>query len=46
VGYALQILIVEDRDEDFAAFERVMGREDVLNPVFRCTDGDDAGDFL
>lgn len=40
------LLIIEDSDEDFAAFERVMQREIVLNPIFRCTDGDDALDFL
>ncbi|HEY9804064.1 MAG TPA: response regulator [Leptolyngbyaceae cyanobacterium] len=40
------LLIIEDSDEDFAACERVMRREVVLNPVFRCTDGDDALDFI
>lgn len=40
------LLIIEDSDEDFVAFERVMRREVVLNPVFRCTDGDDALDFI
>lgn len=40
------ILIVEDSDEDFEAFGRVMHRSSVTNPLFRCTDGDDALDFL
>lgn len=40
------ILIVEDSDEDFEAVGRVMRRSDVTNPLFRCTDGDDALDFL
>ncbi|MBD2345303.1 response regulator [Anabaena subtropica] len=40
------LLIIEDSDEDFAAFQRVMQQEIVLNPVFRCIDGDDALDFL
>ena len=40
------ILIVEDSDEDFEAVGRVMRRSSVTNPLFRCTDGDDALDFL
>lgn len=40
------ILIVEDSDEDFEAFGRVMHRSSVTNPLFRCIDGDDALDFL
>ncbi len=40
------ILIVEDSDEDFEAVGRVMRRSAVTNPLFRCTDGDDALDFL
>ncbi|MBD2251525.1 response regulator [Nostoc parmelioides] len=40
------LLVIEDSDEDFEAFQRVMQREVVLNPVFRCTDGEDALDFL
>lgn len=40
------ILIVEDSDEDFEAVGRVMRRSDFTNPLFRCTDGDDALDFL
>lgn len=40
------ILIVEDSDEDFEAVGRIMRRSAVTNPLFRCTDGDDALDFL
>lgn len=40
------ILIIEDSDEDFEAVGRVMHRSSVTNPLFRCTDGDDALDFL
>ncbi len=42
----LPILIVEDSDEDFEAVGRVMRKSAVTNPLFRCTDGDDALDFL
>lgn len=40
------ILIVEDSDQDFEAVERVMRQLTGTNPLFRCTDGDDALDFL
>jgi CheY-like chemotaxis protein len=40
------LLIIEDSDEDFAAFQRMMQKAAVVNPVYRCTDGDDALDFL
>jgi CheY-like chemotaxis protein len=40
------LLVIEDSDEDFEALCRVMQREGVFNPVFRCTDGDEALDFL
>lgn len=40
------LLIIEDSDEDFEALRRFIEKEDVLNPVFRCIDGDEALDFL
>lgn len=40
------ILIVEDSDEDFEAVGRMLRKSSVSNPIFRCTDGDDAIDFL
>lgn len=47
IGHFTQpLLVVEDSDEDFEALCRVMKRQAVLTPIFRCTDGDDALDFL
>jgi len=43
---AQPLLVIEDSDEDFEALCRVMQRQTVANPVFRCTDGDEALDFL
>ena len=40
------LLVIEDSDEDFEAFCRVMKKQNVVNPIFRCTDGDEALDFL
>ena len=40
------LLVVEDSDEDFEAFGRMLRRSSIPNPVYRCTDGDDALDFL
>jgi CheY-like chemotaxis protein len=40
------LLIVEDSDEDFEALNRVMQQNIVVNPIFRCIDGDEALDFL
>ncbi|YAF94073.1 MAG: response regulator [Nodularia sp. CChRGM 3473] len=45
-NFAKPLLVIEDSDEDFEALCRVMKREAVVNPVFRCTDGDEALDFL
>jgi len=47
VGYAkAPILVVEDSDEDFEALTRVMKRTSIVNPIFRCCDGEEAIDFL
>jgi CheY-like chemotaxis protein len=43
---AQPLLIIEDSDEDYEALRRIMAREAVLNPIFRCHDGDEALDFL
>ncbi|HLP88854.1 MAG TPA: response regulator [Nostocaceae cyanobacterium] len=40
------LLIIEDSDEDFEAFDRVIQKQGVMNPIFRCTDGDEAIDYL
>lgn len=40
------LLVIEDSDEDFEAFGRMMRKSSVNNPIYRCTDGDDALDFL
>lgn len=39
-------LIVEDSDEDFFAFERIVRKFSVTQPIYRCSDGDEALDFL
>ncbi|MCC5638406.1 response regulator [Nostoc sp. CHAB 5844] len=43
---AQSLLVIEDSDEDFEAFCRIIQRQAVINPIFRCTDGDEALDFL
>lgn len=41
------LLVVEDSDEDFEAFGRIMRKTcDIDMPLTRCTDGDEALDFL
>ncbi len=40
------LLVIEDSDEDFAAFERVIHKSPLLHTIYRCTTGDDALDFL
>lgn len=40
------LLVIEDSDEDFETLSRFIRKEAVLNPVFRCVDGDEALDFL
>lgn len=40
------ILVVEDSDEDYEAVTRAFEKLNMLNPIFRCVDGDDALDFL
>lgn len=40
------LLVIEDSDEDFAAFERILRKASIANALYRCVDGDDALDFL
>jgi len=40
------LLLIEDSDEDFEAFGRMMRKSSVNPPVYRCTNGDEALDFL
>lgn len=40
------LLTIEDSDEDFGAFERVVRQLSINKPIFRCTDGEDALEFL
>ena len=40
------ILVVEDSDEQFAAVLRAFKKSAIVNPVKRCTDGDEALDYL
>jgi CheY-like chemotaxis protein len=37
---------VEDSPEDFETTQRAFRRSGLKNPIFRCSDGDDALDFL
>lgn len=45
-GTNQSLLVVEDSDEDFAAFERILRKASIANTIYRCVDGDDALDFL
>jgi CheY-like chemotaxis protein len=40
------LLVIEDSDEDFFALQRMMKGASIPHRVERCTDGDDALDFL
>ena len=40
------ILLVEDSPEDFEAAQRAFRRSGLKNPIIRCSDGDEALDFL
>jgi len=45
-GRSQTILIVEDNDDDFFATTRAFKKADLANPVRRCTNGDQALDYL
>lgn len=40
------LLVVEDSNEDFKILQRLIRRMEVKNPIYRCTNGDEALDFL
>lgn len=40
------ILLVEDSPEDFEATERAFRKSGLRNPIHRCSDGDEALDYL
>lgn len=40
------ILIVEDSDDDFFATQRAFKKAGLANPIRRCTNGDEAVDYL
>ncbi len=40
------ILIVEDSDDDFFAMQRAFKKAGLLNPIRRCTNGEQAVDYL
>jgi CheY-like chemotaxis protein len=40
------LLVIEDSDEDFEALKRMMSHSSFAIPVHRCSDGDEALDFL
>ncbi|MBE9228628.1 response regulator [Phormidium sp. LEGE 05292] len=39
-------LLVEDSDEDFFAFERIFRKLSITQAIYRCSDGEEALDFL
>lgn len=45
-GSTQPLLVIEDSDEDFTAFERILRKASINNAVYRCVDGDEALDFL
>jgi CheY-like chemotaxis protein len=40
------LLVIEDSDEDFVAFERILLQSSINCRLYRCVDGDDALQFL
>jgi CheY-like chemotaxis protein len=40
------ILLIEDSPEDFEATTRALRKAGLVNPVFHCSDGDEALDYL
>lgn len=46
LNQSLPILIVEDSPEDYETTLRAFKHSELVNPVFRCEDGDEALDYL
>ncbi|MBP5972053.1 response regulator [Brasilonema sp. CT11] len=40
------LLVVEDSDEDFEAFRRILRKSSLHAPIYRCVDGEDALEYL
>lgn len=40
------LLLIEDSDEDFEAFGRMLRKSSIKVPIYRCTNGDEALEFL
>jgi CheY-like chemotaxis protein len=40
------LLVVEDSDEDFEAFRRIVRKFSFNSPIYRCVDGEDALNYL
>ena len=40
------LLMIEDSDEDFHAIQRMLRKQSFLFPIYRCSDAEDAFDFL
>ncbi|MDJ0631791.1 MAG: response regulator [Xenococcaceae cyanobacterium MO_188.B29] len=40
------LLVVEDSDQDFVFLRKILTKLAINNPVYRCTDGDEAINFL
>lgn len=40
------LLLIEDSDEDFEIFRRIIQQRSLNQPIYRCIDGDEALDFL
>jgi CheY-like chemotaxis protein len=38
--------VVEDSNDDFRMLKRLIRRMEIQNPIYRCTNGDDALEFL
>lgn len=45
-GHSQTILIIEDNDDDFFTTMRAFKKAELANPVRRCTNGDQALDYL
>ena len=45
-GNLKPILVIEDSPEDFEVLVRAFNKAEILLPLYRCKDGDDAIEFL